>query len=284
MDNIFTKIDNYNHNISGFNPIGSLKNISIWRRYIFILTIASAFFWIILGFESTWSQISIYMQSIPAFLIGQTSFTTIQAKVASSYGLGQHLSTAVIYGICFLILSIHLEKSGITKSMNFFFSTSISLMSVGIYEIIYNFLYATLQNQPWAFTLAWKQGLNISVFAFFTIIGAISLIYLYSLNFKPHFSKITLILLFGSIITYALWVFFPFSTTSLAIQTTSGLWTSTNLFPQTMYAINLNPTSGIAIGDAFFVQNNLLHFINVLNKVFVSFTILSLILIRNKQK
>lgn len=280
MDSIFTRIDNYNHNILGFNPLGALKNISTWRRYILLLTLASAFCWAVLGFESTWSQISIYLQSIPSFLLGQTSLTSIQTQASLSYGLGQHLSTAVIYGICFLILSIYLEKINITKSMNFFFSASLSFMSIGIYEIIYNILYANLQNQSWTFTFAGKQGLNLTVFMGFILIGVISLIYLYSLNFKPHIGKLTLILIGGSIITYALWIFFPFSTTSLSI----GSWTSTNLFPQTMYAVNLTPIHSIGVGQPFYVPNNLLHFINLLNKALVSLTVLSFTMIRRNIK
>jgi hypothetical protein len=121
------------------------------------------------------------------------------------------------------------------------------------------------------------------MFFFFVIIGTISLIYLYSLHFKPNFNKITKFLLLASAATYCLWVFYPFQTTPLTVQTTTEAWTSTQFFPQTMYAVDVDPTDGVAIGEPIYVQNNLLHLVNILNKVFVSLTILSFVMIRRNK-
>jgi len=277
MDTIFTRIDNFNHTFIGFNPLGAFQNVKVWRRYIFLLLLISITSWIVFGWEATWSQPFTYIKFLPALLTGQTTLTNVQFESSQFYGIGQHLSSAVIYGIAFLLLSIHLEKLQIKKSMNFMFTTTLSLMSVGVYEIIYNILYSQLQNQPWTFSLAWKQGMNISMFTFFILIGTVSLIYLYSLHFKPNFNKITKVLLLASILTYALWVFYPFPTTTLTV----GEWTSTTLFPQTMYAVG--PIDGVAIGEPVYVQNNLLHLVNVLNKLFVSLTVLSFVMVRRNK-
>jgi len=276
--NIFQKIDNFNHNFLGFNPLGAFQNVSVWRKYILILLIISTSSWIVFGWESTWNQPFTYLKNIPALITGQTSLTTVQFEASQYYGLGQHLSSAVIYGVAFLLLSIHLEKLNIKKSMNFMFTTTLSLMSVGIYEIVYNLLYSNLQNQPWTFSFVWKQGLNLSMFTFFIVIGTISIIYLYSINLRPNFNKTTKFLLLGSILTYCLWIFFPLPVTSITI----GEWTSTQFFPQTMYAVG--PVDGVAMGNPYFIENNLLHLVNVLNKVFMALTVLSFVMVRRKQK
>lgn len=280
---IFTRIDNFNHSFLGFNPIGFLKNVKVWRRYITILTLISVTSWVIFGWESTWSQPFGILKSLPSLLTGQVTLASVLTVSNSLYGIGQHLSSAVIYGICFLLLSIHLEKLNIRKSLNFSLTVLLSFLSVGVYEIIYNVLYSNLQSQPWTFSLQLKQGLNISMFTFFIFSGIISLIYLYTLGFKPNFNKITKLLLTLSVLTYVLWVFFPFPTTPLSINTTTGVWTSTNLFPQTMYAIDINPLDSVAVGNPIYVQNDLLHLVNVLNKVFVSLTILSFVMIRRNK-
>jgi len=156
-------------------------------------------------------------------------------------------------------------------------------MSIGVYEIIYNLLYSNLQAQPWTFTFAWKQGLNLTMFLGFTALGIISLIYLYSIHFKPNFNKITKFLLTLSILTYALWVFYPFQTSTLMVQTTTGTWSSSNFFPQTMYAVDVDPADSVAIGEPVYVQNDMLHFVNILNKALVSLTILSFVMIRRNK-
>jgi len=281
---VFDKIDSVNCQVLGFNPVGALQNVRVWRRYIFVLTVTSALCWMVLGWESTWNQAFTYVKSVPWLLMGQTSFIEVHNQASTFYGLGQHLSTPFIYGVCFLLLSLHLEKHRIVRSMNFFFSTALSVFSVGVYEIIYNVLYSNLQNQPWTFTFAGKQGLNLAVFTFFIVVGCVALVYLYSLKFKLNFSRVTLLLLVLSVVTYGCWVFFPFPIDSFTVQTTAGPWTNTALFPQTMYAVNLDPMAGCsaAIGTPYFVENNLLHLVNVLNKLFVSLTVLSFVMVTKR--
>lgn len=284
MSSVFDKIDSFNLTFLGFNPLGALKNITVWRKYIVILIFFSSLSWLIFGWEATWNQPAAYVKALPALLVGETSLSTVQAEVDHFYGVGQHLSSAVIYGICFLLLSIHLEKYNIKKSLNFFITTALSLMSIGIYEIIYNVLYSNLQSQPWTFTFAWKQGLNLTMFFGFTVIGVLSIIYLYSFGYKPNFGKITKVLLAGSIITYCLWVFYPFPVTALTMETSTGTWVSGDFFPQTMYAVDVDPTDGVAMGEPVYVQNDVLHFVNILNKALVSLTILSFVMVRRNEK
>ena len=281
MDTIFSKIDSYKHSFLGFSPVGFLKNSRTWRRYVALLTLTSAFFWILLGWEATWTQPLEFVKHIPYALSGQISVSQLFAESSSFYGLGQHLSSPIIYGVCFILLSVYFEKHNIRKSMNFIFSTLLTLMSVGMYELIYNVLYSNLQLQPWTLTLQPKQGLNIGMFAFFVVMGAVAIVYLYSLKFKLNFNKTTKILLALTCLTYALWIFYPVAS-SLTVQTTVGAWTSTPLFPQTMYAVDIDPTDAVAVGVPYFVQNDGLHLVNVLNKLFFSLSVLSLVMIRSK--
>lgn len=284
MKSIFDRIDEFNHSYFGFNPVGALKNISMWRKYIFLLTVACSFCWVVFGWESTWSMLYFYLKSVPALVFGQTTVALVQSGAVQDYGIGQHFSTAVIYGVSFLLLSWHLEKEGIRYSMNFALTAAFSFMSVGVYEVVYNFLYATFQNQAWTFEFVWKQGLNLTVFIFFIVVGVTSLVYVYSCGFRPHVGKWTLVFLAASVLTYCLWIFYPFPVSGLTVQTTAGVWSNTHLFPQTMYAVDLNPVSGVAIGFPYFVGNWFLHFVNVLNKALVSLTVLSFVMVRKIER
>lgn len=283
MNSVFNKIDNFNFTFLGFNPLGALKNVKIWRRYILILLILSTFSWLIFGWESTWSQPFTYVKSLPLLLTGQTTLTQVQVEALSFYGIGQHLSSFVIYGFSFLLISIHLEKLNIKKSLNFMSSLALTAMSVGVYELIYNVLYSNLQNQSWTFSLQWRQGLNIFMFSFFAVLGIITLVYLYSFGYRPNFSLLTRFLLLMSYITYGIWVFYPLPTQTLTMETTTGTWSSTQFFPQTMYAVDINPLDEQATGEPVFVENNTIHLVNILNKVFVSLTILNFIMIRRNK-
>lgn len=282
MDTIFNKIDSYKHSFLGFNLVGAFGNIGMWRKYILFVSIGSLFSWLVLGWESTWNQLGTYIESLPRLLLGQVDFGSVHLAASTYYGVGQHLSTVVIYGVCFLLLSFHLERHGVGKSMNFFFSTALTFMSIGVYELVYNVLYSSLQNQAWTFSLAGRQGLNLSIFTLFVVLGAVCVVYLRSLHFKPCFSKVSVVFLTFSVATYLLWVFYPFPIESLTVQTVTGPWTSTGLFPQTMYAVNV--VNDGAIGNAYFVENNLLHLVNVLNKLFMAFFVLSLIYVRRMEK
>ena len=104
LQSIFEKIDGYNKSFFGFNLVGAFANVKMWRKYILALTLGSLFAWMFFGFESTWNMVGVYVEGLPAFLVGQTSLAELGAKSAGFYGVGQHLSTVVIYGFCFLLV------------------------------------------------------------------------------------------------------------------------------------------------------------------------------------
>lgn len=275
MNEIFDSIDNAQLKLAGFDLLGFIKNHSTWRKYVLLLTLASAACWVIFGWEGTWTQLCDVIFNLPQLISGNLTFQQYQDIITSHYGLGQHFSSALFYGVTFVILSLHLERLGFKKSRNFMLTLTLTLMSVGFYELIYNLLYGSCQNQPWVMSFSWKQGANLFAFTVFALSGLASTAYLLSYGLKPNLNKTTAILALLTLASYAAWIFYPFQTATLTVQTTTGEWNSTPFFPQTMYAVDPDPLDGVAVGDQYFVENNLLHFVNVINKFLFTLFLLS---------
>jgi len=280
MATVFERLDQTKINILGFSPIAVFTNVKTWRKYIAFLTIACAGCWALFGFDSTWSMLQPYIENFIPLITGEASLQSVYAESQKYYGTGNHFSAPVIYGAAFIILSLHLERQGIKRSLNFFASTALSLMSIGIFEWIYNPLYAVFQNQPWVVTFAWKQVTNLYNFTMFIFVGALTILYLRSVGFRLNLNKKTLLLFALATLFWATWVAYPFPVQQITVQTTSGAWTSSTMFPQTMYAVDVTPDDGLARGVPFHVENNLLHLVNLLAKVFTTAFILSLCMVK----
>jgi len=253
----------------------------MWRKYFFLCVVASVVCWVLFGFDSTWAMMLPYAENALPLLLGQISLAEVKQQSQRYYGTGQHFSAPVIYGTAFIILSLYLERIGIKKSLNFFTTTSFSLMNIGVCEWIYNLLYANLQNQPWTIHFRWKQVTNLTFFTLFIIVGLLTFLYLYTEGYHPNLSKVTALLFVISIEMWGLWVFYPFPIGYITVETTTGTWTNTPFFPQTMYAVDIDPTDGIAVGVPYFVENNLLHTVNLLTKITMTVAILSLCMFKN---
>jgi len=196
--------------------------------------------------------------------------------------MGNHFSAPVIYGVAFILLSIYLEGKGIKKSLNFFSTSALSLMSIGVYEWMWNLSYAVFQNQWWSVSFNWKQGGNTICFTLFIVIGILTMIYLHLEGYRFNFGVRTLSFLTISLLLWGVWINYPLPTQKLSVQTTAGLWTSSSQFPQTYYAVDVDPLDRIAIGDPFWVENNILHLLNLSTKIMMTLTILSMCLIRRE--
>lgn len=223
------------------------------------------------------------LKFLPLFISKEITYEQYVSEIYRDYGIGQHLTSAALFCFIFIATSLYLENSlNITKSLNFFLSVGLLALNIGFYEIIYNILYSNLQNQPWTFSFAWRQGLNLSYFFLFAFAGVISIIYLLSFGYKLNFGKWTKIFFFLTVLTYILWIFYPFPTETLIVQTSTGMWRSSKLFPQTMYAVDIDPLDGVAVGVPFYVENYALHTVNVLNKLFYSLFLLFLTMVKPK--
>jgi len=279
---IFDKLDNSTVHIGSLYPIAVFKNIKRWRKYFLILSLVSLLLWGILGFDSTMEQVTPFTENILELLTGKVSLDSLFAQSRALYGIGNHWSAPVIYGFAFIFLSLHLESVGIVKSYNFVATTILSLANIGVFETFWNRTFAYFQNQPWTISFAWKQGSNTIQFFGWIVLGILTLLYLISDGYRLTISRKFIILLTLSIMICTFWIYYPYPTQQLSVQTTTGTWTSTPYFPQTMYTIDIDPTDNIAVGVPHFVENNLVHFTNTLAKVLVSGTILSICMVKRR--
>lgn len=276
MKSVFDQIDAQKWNIKGFSPFAVLQNARTWRRYFFLCAIAAGACWALMGFDSTWSMLMTYVEQAVPLLRGEITFAEVTAQSRLFYGTGNRFSSPVIYSLAFITLSLHLEKHGIVKSANFFVTSALSLMSIGLFELAYNMCYSHFQFQPWTMQFVWKQVTNLSMFTLFSIIGITTIVYLYCEDYRLNWGKRTQILTVAAIGFWMLWIFYPFHFNYISVQTTDGWWTSGARFPQTMYAVDIDPLDGVAIGVPYFVENNLIHAVNTLTKIVSTAAILSL--------
>jgi len=277
---IFMLLDSVPLRFGSIDLLGFLRNVHGWRRYFLFCVVACSVCWLVFGFDSTWSQLLPFVDNLPLLLTGKVSLEQVWKESQKYYGTGNHFSAPVIYGSAWILLSIYLEKIGIRKSKNFILTSALSLANIGVFEWIYNLLYANLQHQPWTITFAWKQVTNLTSFTLYTFVGSLALLYLYTEGYKPNTNRTTKILFTSALFFILLWVFFPFPTETLTVETTVGTWTSSNLFPQTMYAVDLDPTDGLAVGKPFHVNNDLLHFVNLMAKICFTAFFLSLCMVK----
>ena len=287
MESVFDRIDAQKRSFLGVNPAAILWNVTNWRKYFAFCVVCASVAWIVFGFDSCWSQLKPFIDYFSIFI--RNPFAEINSGIplrelwAESYvyyGIGNHFSAPVIYGLSFIYLSRHLEKVGITKSLNFCATTGISLMSIGIFELMWNSCYAVFQGQTWVITFQWKQVTNLMSFVAFTIIGLLCIIYLYLDGYKLNLSKLSLSLFLLTVICWGFWINYPLSVGHITVDTTTGLWTNSDKFPQTYYAVDVDPTDKVAIGEPNWVKNDIIHFVNTLTKVVQTAFILNICMVK----
>ena len=299
---IFDKIDSSAVTFSafGFSPFNVLTNIKMWRRYIAALVIASSFLWVLLGFDSTWEVAEIYVMSFASapiafvqnMLANNDAFKTLTSEALATYGMGNHWSAPVIYGLFFLAVSYSLEDRGYKKSANFVLTSLLSFGAIGSFEIPWNFFYSTFQGQRWAFDFFhMKQMALVWSFSVFIILGVLAYIYLLADGFEMHFGKTQFIFLCLTLGFWFLWINYPLQITPISVSISGtdssgtswfGYWLSSKLFPQTYYVIDVNPWDNIASGMPHYVSNDILHAVNTLTKVFQTVLIYTICLVKRK--
>ena len=252
-----------------------MSNMQEIRKRILVLVILSALFWGWLGWDSTWEQITPITDRLltnPIELLcsrpssidpNPLFYQKLVSEMASVYGIGDHWSAPVIYGLCFIALSIYLERNGVVRSLNFFITTGLSLGNIGFFELIWNRLYSYFQNQPWTFSFVISQQIrNLSFFIVFVFFGVLCFVGIYGLGYRVQFTMLKTILVFSAVGLWLLWVFYPLPISYVTVPTTWGLWANVNLFPQTFYAVQVSP--GVTV--PFYAPNDLLHLLNVVCK------------------
>jgi len=280
---VFDRIDSCESRLWLIDPLGPLKNVSTWRKYFALCVLACTVAWAYFGFDSTWSQLLPYQEALSSGTLSLSTLPLLREQSKAYYGMGNHFSAPVIYGLAFIALSNYFERVGIRGSKNFAMSTGMSLANIGIFELMWNSSYAIFQGQTWAITFKWKQVTNLSCFVAFVVLGSLCALYLFTEGFKIVLSRRATALLALTAVMWCLWILYPFPVERLTVETTAGTWTSSSRFPQTYYAVDVAPGDSIAIGEPHWVENNLVHFVNTLTKVVQTGAILELFKMRRME-
>lgn len=244
--------------------------------------------WVVCGWDSSPHQITNFTNGIPDYLMGKISWDTLVGYYYAAYGRFEHYSAFVIYATYYYFISKYLnEKLNITKLKNVLITTGLVAIPIGAFEIFWMVSYYFLQNQPWILALQMPQLRIILQNAFaFPIIGAIVLIPFvdwkqFKLNLGPK-TWMYLVATFGLILV---WYFYGylFLVQRISVPVEGyGTWVSSLYFPQTYYVVDTNVLDNIAVGDQFWIQNDLLHLVNILAKVFTTLTFYELFKLKAK--
>jgi len=123
----------------------------------------------------------------------------------------------------------------------------------------------------------------------FTVCGVLGVLYMWLDSWKIcdrcgdimgrvyrfRWNWISLALIGATVATAVFWIYYPFYREPLSVVFETGeTWHNSQLFPQTLYTVDLNPTDKINAGVWFWVENDLIHGLNTLVKVIwtLSFT------------
>ena len=265
----------------------TINKPSVIRNRIMWLVAFSAMFWALLGFDSTWEQLTPITNRIltdPGGLIASVlsrgpDYQKMLTEMASVYGIGDHWSAPVIYGLCFIALSAYLERRGVVKSLNFFLTFGLWLGNIGFFELVWNRLYSLLQNQSWTFAFVVPQQIrNLGFFIVFVFLGALSFLIIYGLGYRVTFPWWKQVLVAASVFLWALWIWYPFPVMQIVVATSSGPWFSSHLFPQTFYAVQITP--GVTV--PYYAPNDWLHLLNTVCKALSAAAVTSLCMVVKK--
>jgi len=207
--------------------------------------------WVILGFDSGVGMIEQAIKFLPNFVSGSISFGEWRETIYSVYGRTFHFSAFVIYGCLFYGLSWFFQnKLKIDRSRNIFYAVSLTLMNTAFFEFFWMGSFAHFHESrtilEWLvneFGFLWR-------YATWIVLGCWSLFLLWAndgCKFRPDKKMVLpLLCLLASVL---FWYFYPFPFQVVY----------TRFFPQTFYS------------DVY-VQNDLLHLVNVTTKALFAFT------------
>jgi len=261
--------------IGRFYPFGVFQNVEIWRTYFRAIVLVAASLWLVFGFDAVIEQIFPLINNIIPLLTGKISLEAVSTMMQDVYGKGNHLSAVVIYGLSWLFLSNALERGGMVRSFNFFMSMMLTLLNMGIFEVSWNLCCGYFQNLPWL--LGYR--VNFYQYISWVVIGILSILYLLYYGFKPNLSNRTIIYCVLAIGLWLFWIYYPLPIHQITVVLPNGLWVSSKMFPQTLYPVGDSITGGL-----HYVENNQIHLVNVLAKIFTTAGIASFCMFRKDTK
>lgn len=264
------------------NNLNIFQKFKRLRKTAFFIAVVALALWVVMGFDSTIGQIIHPLYSIPQLLTNQISTNEWTNLYFEQYGREMHWSAFVIYGLCFWGLSRHYDKHlNIQKSKNVAYAMSLTLFAVAVFEFYWMFSFAHFQNQAWVITPRLPQlRIHLQNLAFL-MVGGLAILYIFLDSFILKGNKIigrhytfnwnwkALALVGLSIGSAVFWWNYPFQVERFSVVLETGeVWSNTNRFPQTLYTIDLNPNDNVNAGVWFWMENNLVHAVNTLVKVF----------------
>jgi hypothetical protein len=201
----------------------------------------------------------------------------------SDYGKNTHWSAFVFYGFMYYFLSLYYSRHGIVKSRNFVLSFGFTFLSIGVFEFIWQYLYAYGQQQFWVITWEMPQLRILIQCAIFTILGVFVLVMLGLEHLKswhnasPHYFDIynlnlnwqTMLLGLATAVCFYYWYYYPLPLTYISVSRDfAANWVNTNHFPQTLYTIQ--QSLSLNAGTQFYVPDNFLHLVNNIAKLLLT--------------
>lgn len=233
-----------------------------------------------MGFDSGYGQIEYALYAAKDYFLSPSTIPFWERVIAGwnwAYGKTMHWSAFTIYGLLYWATSWHLERElGITKTKNSAYSLAFTLLNIGIFEGFWMMGYAYFHDQWWSVTWKMPQLRIIIQNIGFTFVGLSTLLlfWIQSLvhdeegeiiariyNFKP--SKNLLAISLITIASAAIWIYYPWDVKPIEVYVEGyGNWINSNLFPQTLYTVDTNLLDNINAGEWFYVQDDLIHFIN----------------------
>jgi len=250
------------------------------RKVIFWLSVILCGVWFLLGWDSGTGMLEYPVLALPDLITGKISFDAWLALPGFIYGKTMHFSAFVFYGLLYVGLSKHFDKVGVRNSKNVAYSFAFVCLSIALFEYYWIYCFSHFQGQSWVSTWAWPQVRILLQNAYLLLVGVLALLYVYADDFKLNFGRWTLLFFVLSVAGSIFWVYYPFPTEQVTVQLTTGKWVSSRLFPQTLYTVDVDPLDNVNAGDWFYVQNPLLHSVNLLVKVFYTVTVYCLCRIR----
>ncbi len=252
------------------------------RKKLLIPIIAGVVVWFLMGFDSSEYQIE---AAFTALVSGQ-SWNQIIFAYSDAYGKYLHWSALVIYGAVFYFLSKYLhDKLDVVNCENICISAGLTLFAVSVFEFWWMGSYYYFQNQSWILNPRFPQlRIHIQNIAFMGV-GLLILGGLDWRKVKLNFERKTWAYL---IVTIGLMVFWWGYGYWLPVQQFSinvlgyGTWTNSIHFPQTVYTVDLNVLDNLAVGEQYYIENNLIHLVNVVTKVFLTLFTYNLFKLKRK--
>ena len=281
----FSFVDGLDLSFKNFN-LNFFQKYKRLRLSALVIALVSASAWLIFGFDSTIAQPIHFLYSLPSYLSGALSLSGWTNIFNYHYGKDMHWSAFVIYGLMYYFLSRHFEKQGITKSKNVSYSVGLTLMSVAVFEFFWMGSFAFFQNQPWVITFQWPQMRILLQNIAFLFVGIIAVLYMFLDSFKLdkkgkvlgrfykfNWNLVSFGLVFLSVASAVAWWYYPFPVERFSVKLETGeVWSNSNRFPQTLYTIDMNPGDNLNAGEWFWKENDLVHGLNTLVKVFFTLT------------